>query len=376
AAGEEVRLDEVGSAVASADAAARAHAAKGKGVPKAAIFGGGAVLLLALAGGGYVLTRPKPADSDAEAKAAAAAPAEPKQAAAKPPPPEDTPDEAPPVKAAAETPKAVDPAAAKALETGKQLLGKGKFAEAEKELAKAEQGGAEGAAALLARAREGIDSSKQLAEAQKRLAAKDLTGARVALALIPDDSVLGEKVTQAHEQLAAAEAKLSREQDAQAARQEALAARAAADEERKRKAEEEKAAREEERRRKAEEEKLAREEAAKKAALAAATPKKTATPTSTNAVDKAQVAEDIKTGKELLKKQKPKDAAAIFEKVLAADASAADAHMYLGSCYAMMGDLKKAAEHYEKFVRMRPDAPQAPMIRDNLKKYYDQYGGN
>src|SRR5690606_32977262 len=135
----------------------------------------------------------------------------------------------------------------------------------------------------------------------------------------------------------------------------------AADEEKKRKAEEEK-------KRKAEEEKTR--------VAAAPAAKKTAQPAAgTPAADPEHAAADIETGKDLLKKQKPTEAATFFQKALSADPSAAESQMYLGSCYAMMGDRKKAAEHYEKFVRMRPDHKHAPIVRDKLRKYYEQYEG-
>lgn len=326
------------------------------GLSKGVLIGGGIGALVLLGGGGYLLTRP---DSPAPvpvttAPSELAGTAEPAKA-----PPADT-----PAPTEVEPEETVDPAARAALEAGVKLLAQGKFEQAEQELLRADAAGLDEAAPELARAREGIASTELLEDAREKLAAGDLEGARASLEQIPEESVIAREVTKVHEALAKAEAKQAREQ-------EALAAQAAAEEERRLKAEAERAAREE-RARLAAETKSGRDTTR----VAAAGQAKKAAPQAVSAADKAQAEADMITGKELMKKQKLREAVVFFEKALAADPSQAEAHLFLGSCYATMQELDRAAEHYEKFVRMRPDHQHAPMVRDNLRKYYEQYGGN
>ena len=276
-----------------------------------------------------------------------------------------------------------DPKGMKALEAGKDLLAKGKFADAEKKLVLAKESGIKAAEGPLAQARAEQEAIKHLAEAQKRFGNKDLQGAKTELEAIPPDSTSAAKAKSLFEQVAAAEARTVKDRDA-------LDARAKAEEERKAKAEEAKAkadeakAKADEARAKAEEERKAKADEAKakadedrkakaEAAKKAEEDKKAKASAKVEKPDESQN-ESMTTGRDLYKKKKYKEAATYFEKALVEDSTLAEAHLYLGSCYASINDLKRGAHHYDLFVRMRPDHKQAPGIREILRKYYEQYG--
>lgn len=59
-------------------------------------------------------------------------------------------------------------------------------------------------------------------------------------------------------------------------------------------------------------------------------------------------------------------ATSAFERALAVDPKLADAHFMLGNIHLGKGDTAKAREHYERFLELAPDAPNAAAAREAL----------
>ncbi len=72
-------------------------------------------------------------------------------------------------------------------------------------------------------------------------------------------------------------------------------------------------------------------------------------------------------GVELFNAGKPAEALPMLEKALAADAENAKIHNLLGLCYVNMGQNAKAKEHFEKFVAMAPNDPEAAAAKEMLQ---------
>jgi Flp pilus assembly protein TadD len=47
----------------------------------------------------------------------------------------------------------------------------------------------------------------------------------------------------------------------------------------------------------------------------------------------------------------------------------AKCHMLLGACYARLNKQELAAKHYREFLRLAPDHPTSPKIRELLRHY-------
>lgn len=60
-----------------------------------------------------------------------------------------------------------------------------------------------------------------------------------------------------------------------------------------------------------------------------------------------------------------------FERALAADASLAKGHYYLGLCYTNRGERDQAREHLENFLRLAPDDPDAAVAEQMLEALGD-----
>ncbi|MHB1844579.1 MAG: FHA domain-containing protein [Deltaproteobacteria bacterium] len=52
----------------------------------------------------------------------------------------------------------------------------------------------------------------------------------------------------------------------------------------------------------------------------------------------------------------------------------ADAHKAMGICYAKMSEPDKGAVHYEQYLKLKPNAPDAPQVRQMLSSYYQSRG--
>ena len=72
-------------------------------------------------------------------------------------------------------------------------------------------------------------------------------------------------------------------------------------------------------------------------------------------------------GVELFNAGKPAEAVPVLEKALAADAENPKIHNLLGLCYVNMGNNAKAKEHFEKFVAMAPNDPEAAAAKEMLQ---------
>ena len=69
-----------------------------------------------------------------------------------------------------------------------------------------------------------------------------------------------------------------------------------------------------------------------------------------------------------------KGAVVKLNKALAIDGNMADAHKAIGICYAKLNEPDKGAVHYEQYVKLKPNAPDAATVRAMLKAYYQQHG--
>jgi tetratricopeptide (TPR) repeat protein len=72
-------------------------------------------------------------------------------------------------------------------------------------------------------------------------------------------------------------------------------------------------------------------------------------------------------GAELFNAGKPAEALPMLEKALAADAENPKIHNLLGLCYVNMGNNAKAKEHFEKFIAMAPNDPEAAAAKEMLQ---------
>src|SRR5688572_12163013 len=72
-------------------------------------------------------------------------------------------------------------------------------------------------------------------------------------------------------------------------------------------------------------------------------------------------------GAELFNAGKPAEALPVLEKALAADPENAKIHNLLGLCYVNTGNNAKAKEHFEKFVAMAPNDPEAAAAKEMLQ---------
>jgi regulator of sirC expression with transglutaminase-like and TPR domain len=80
---------------------------------------------------------------------------------------------------------------------------------------------------------------------------------------------------------------------------------------------------------------------------------------------KAQARELFRRGtKELL--SSPVRAVDIFRRALELDPSLADAHKNLGIAYSALENSAAAIRHYQRYLRMRPNAPDAEEVRQQL----------
>ncbi len=202
----------------------------------------------------------------------------------------------------------IDPRVTKAFEEGKDLLAKGQWAKAEKKLARAKDYGVDEAAPLLEKARMELEAEKSLAEAEKRLKASDLAGARASATAVPADSAVAAKAKALLSQVAAAEEK------------QAAAARAASEKVEK--------------------------------------------------SNRAGAEEQFNQGMTLFSERKYKEAGEFFVKAIQLDPKHAQAHMYLGTCYAKTNRFDEGAAEYEEFVHLAPDDKMVPRVIEILKPYY------
>jgi tetratricopeptide (TPR) repeat protein len=87
----------------------------------------------------------------------------------------------------------------------------------------------------------------------------------------------------------------------------------------------------------------------------------------------SEAQEALATGKRLAgdTTKRYEEAIPELERALQLDPSLAEAHFILGTCFARLGDLKKAASHYEEFVRLAPNDPSAAEVRMVLRQYYE-----
>ena len=322
----------------------------GKLIP---LVAGAALLLAGVGGGGYFLTKGKPASMEQPDKPASG---EPKPVASKNPgeqqPGQQAPADQDPATPGAdsaasanalepkpdtpevdEAPVPPAPKALKAYQTGKTLFGQSRFELAEKKLAEAVEGGVTEALDLLEAARDEVEAQDKLAEAQQSFGDQDYEGAKAALDAIPPVSSFAPKAEKLRERIATAEARLEKQR---------LAAEA-----------------EEARRAKAEQQK-------QQAAASASAAQGETAPVKTQA--EADLAKGKHLAGETLKRYK--EAITFLERALKADSSLAEAHLYLGLCYASLGQVELGAKHYEEFVHLAPGHPRAQEVVDVLKEYF------
>ncbi len=215
-------------------------------------------------------------------------------------------------------PTAIDQKLAKTFEKGQELFKQGKFADAEKRFARCKDYMVEGAAEWLEKTRAEMEHERMLGEAQKKFTASDLAGARQHVESIPDESFFGAKAKALKGQIAAAEEKRARAEEAAQAKL------------------------------KEQQEKQAK-----------------------NAAGKAsQVTEVHQQGLALLKERKYKEAIGFFQKAVELDPTFAEGHLYLGISFANSGDSRKGAWHYEEFVHLAPDHKSAPQAIEILRQFF------
>jgi Tfp pilus assembly protein PilF len=63
-----------------------------------------------------------------------------------------------------------------------------------------------------------------------------------------------------------------------------------------------------------------------------------------------------------------------LQKALTLDPGMADAHKALGICYAKLKEPDKGATHYEQYIKLKPNAPDAATVKGMLKAYYQSRG--
>ncbi len=63
-----------------------------------------------------------------------------------------------------------------------------------------------------------------------------------------------------------------------------------------------------------------------------------------------------------------------LQKVLGLEPGMAEAHKALGICYAKLREFDKGAAHYEQYLKLKPNAADAPQVRKMLQDYYKTKG--
>ncbi len=81
---------------------------------------------------------------------------------------------------------------------------------------------------------------------------------------------------------------------------------------------------------------------------------------------KGDAANPLNQGIELYNGNRIPEATKIFESLVQADPNNSRAHYMLGLCYTNVGDLARAREHLEAFVRLAPNDPEAASARQML----------
>jgi Tfp pilus assembly protein PilF len=81
---------------------------------------------------------------------------------------------------------------------------------------------------------------------------------------------------------------------------------------------------------------------------------------------KGDAANPLNQGIELYNGNRIPEATKVFEKLVQTDPNNARAHYMLGLCYTNAGDLAKAREHLETFVKLAPNDPDAESARQML----------
>ncbi len=101
----------------------------------------------------------------------------------------------------------------------------------------------------------------------------------------------------------------------------------------------------------------------------------TAAPAAPAAVDRrAQAASDYEAGVEAVNEGDLRGAVAALQRAVQEAPGMADAHKALGICYAKLQEPEKAAPQYKQYLRLKPNAADAPTIRKILSDYYGHGG--
>lgn len=112
-------------------------------------------------------------------------------------------------------------------------------------------------------------------------------------------------------------------------------------------------------------------EEARKAALAAKSkpqPREQVKPASAVSDDAAKLFDE---GKKLLEKRQTREARATLLKCVELNPRYAPCHLLLGAAHAKLGEVDQGAKHYDMFLKLAPDAPEAPKVRLMLQQYRD-----
>jgi pSer/pThr/pTyr-binding forkhead associated (FHA) protein/TolA-binding protein len=98
-------------------------------------------------------------------------------------------------------------------------------------------------------------------------------------------------------------------------------------------------------------------------------------PAPTPKVDKhAKAVQTYQDALALMSSKDYRGAVVKLQKALTFDSGMADAHKAIGICYAKLNEPDKGAVHYEQYIKLKPNAPDAATVRAMLKAYYQQHG--
>ncbi len=92
-------------------------------------------------------------------------------------------------------------------------------------------------------------------------------------------------------------------------------------------------------------------------------------------VDKhTQALQDYNEALPLVKAKDFRGAVGKLQAALALEPRMADAHKVIGICFAHLQELDKGAAHYEQYLKLKPNAPDAPAVKKMLQDYYKSRG--
>jgi len=92
-------------------------------------------------------------------------------------------------------------------------------------------------------------------------------------------------------------------------------------------------------------------------------------PASAEPTPQEQARKMFSEGLALFEKKQYREARTLLSRCLETDPAAARCHLMLGSTYAKLGEVDTGATHYRTFLKLAPNAPEAPKVRALLDQY-------